>query len=55
MEAAPTGGNSMGVEYTIIDDIDRVDEIWHEAYKVMEENAAKHIYTIVFQTFTIRK
>lgn len=32
MEAAPTGGNSMSVEYTVIDDINRVDEIWQEAF-----------------------
>lgn len=55
MEAAPTGGNAMGVEYTVIDDIDRVDEIWQEAYAVMEEKAAKHIYTHSFSDFYYKK
>ena len=55
MEAAPTGGNSMGVEYTVIDDIDRVDEIWQDAYKVMEEKAERHIYTHSFSDFYYQK
>ena len=55
MEAAPTGGNSMGVEYTVIDDISRVDEIWQEAYNVMEQKASKHIYTHSFSDFFYKK
>ncbi len=55
MEAVPTGGNSMGVEYTVIDDIARVDEIWQEAYNVMEQKASKHIYTHSFSDFFYKK
>lgn len=55
MEAVPTGGNSMGVEYTVIDDIARVDEIWQEAYNVMEQKASKHIYTHSFSNFFYKK
>lgn len=55
LEAAPTGGNSMGVEYTVIDDMERVDEIWNEAYNIMEEKAAKHIYTHSFSDFYYKK
>ena len=51
MAAAPTGGNAMGVEYTVIDDIDRVEEIWQAAYTVMEEKARRHIYTHSFSDF----
>ncbi|MBD5371637.1 MAG: hypothetical protein HDR80_10970 [Bacteroides sp.] len=42
MEAVSTGGNSMGVEYTVIDAIARVDEIWQEAYNVMEQSIWKN-------------
>jgi len=55
MSAAPTGGNAMGVEYTIIDDKDRVKEIWNKAYPVMEEKARKHIYTHSFSDFYYKK
>lgn len=55
MAAAPTGGNSMGVEYTVIDDMKRVDEIWEEAYNVMEEKAKRHIYTHSFSDFFYKK
>ena len=55
MSAAPTGGNAMGVEYTIIDDKDRVKEIWKKAYPVMEEKARKHIYTHSFSDFYYKK
>lgn len=55
MMAAPTGGNAMGVEYTVIDDIDRVDEIRQEAYGVMEAKAARHIYTHSFSDFYYKK
>lgn len=55
MNNVPTGGNAMGVEYTIIDDMDRVREIWNKAYLVMEEKAKKHIYTHSFSDFYYRK
>ena len=51
MEAAPTGGNAQGVEYTVIDSKTRVDEIRREAYRVMDEKAKKHIYTHSFSDF----
>ena len=51
MAAAPTGGNSMGVEYTVIDDKDRVQKIRQEAYSVMDSLAKKHIYTHSFSDF----
>ena len=55
MAAAPTGGNSCNVEYTVIDDKDRVKEIWRIAYAKMETNAKKHIYTKSFSDFYYRK
>lgn len=51
MAAAPTGGNSQTVEYTVIDDKDRVHEIWQAAYKVMDAKAKKHQYTHSFSDF----
>lgn len=51
MSAAPTGGNSCNVEYTVIDDKDRVKEIWDIAYSKMETDARKHIYTHSFSDF----
>ena len=51
MCAAPTGGNSCNVEYTVIDDKDRVKEIWNAAYSQMESDAKKHIYTHSFSDF----
>ena len=39
MAAAPTGGNTMGVEYTVIDDKDRVEEIRKVAYAKMDADA----------------
>lgn len=51
LESAPTGGNSSNVEYTIIDNKDRVKEIWNVAYPKMEELAKKHIYTHSFSDF----
>ena len=41
----------MGVEYTVIDDKDRVREIWREAYSVMDEKAKEHVYTHSFSDF----
>jgi ferredoxin/nitroreductase len=45
MENVPTGGNSMGLEMTIIDDIDELDRIWRFVYDGMEANAARGIYS----------
>ena len=55
MENVPTGGNSSSVEYTVIDDIDRVKEIWNIAYNQMEQNAKRGIYTYSFNDFYYRK
>ena len=55
MQAAPTGGNSQNVEYTVIDDKDRVHEIWREAYSVMDAKAKRHIYTHSFSDFCYGK
>lgn len=55
MSAAPTGGNAMNVEYTVIDDKDRVKAIWDKAYPIMEEKARKHIYTHSFSDFYYKK
>lgn len=55
MENAPTGGNSQGVEYTIIDDLDRVKEIWNVAYQKMENDARHSIYTKSFSSFYYKK
>jgi Fe-S-cluster-containing hydrogenase component 2 len=51
MANAPTGGNSCNVEYTIIDDIDRVKQIHDLAYAQMEKDAKKGIYTSSFDDF----
>lgn len=51
LSAAPTGGNSCNVEYTVIDDKERVREIWRLAYLKMESNAKRHIYTHSFSDF----
>lgn len=51
MAATPTGGNAMGVEYTVIDDKDRVEEIRKVAYAKMDADAKKHIYTHSFSDF----
>jgi len=51
MAAAPTGGNAMGVEYTVIDDKGRVDEIRKVAYAKMDADAKRHIYTHSFSDF----
>lgn len=55
LEQAPTGGNSCNVEYTVIDDKDKVKEIWNIAYKKMDNLAKKHIYTHSFSDFYYRK
>ncbi|MBQ6489568.1 MAG: nitroreductase family protein [Solobacterium sp.] len=55
MENAPTGGNSQGVEYTVIDDRARVRQIRNVAYTVMEQKASQGIYTHSFSRFYYRK
>lgn len=55
MASAPTGGNSCGVEYTVIDDKDRVRKIRDAAYLKMEEAAKQHIYTSSFSDFYYSK
>lgn len=55
MASAPTGGNSCGVEYTVIDNKDRVRQIRNAAYSKMEEAAKKHIYTSSFSDFYYSK
>lgn len=55
MKNAPTGGNSCGVEYTTIDDKNRVKQIWNIAYHQMEENARRGIYTDSFNDFYYKK
>ena len=55
MAAAPTGGNAQGVEYTVIDDMERVREIWTEAYSSMEKKAKRHSYTHSFSDFYYEK
>lgn len=55
MYNAPTGGNSSSVEYTIIDDKDRVEAIRKIAYQKMEQYAKRHIYTHSFSDFYYSK
>ena len=55
MESAPTGGNSCGVEYTVIDDKSRVKQIWNIAYSDMEKAAKNRIYTSSFSGFYYSK
>ena len=55
MASAPTGGNSCGVEYTVIDDKDRVKQIWNIAYSDMERAAKRHTYTSSFSDFYYTK
>jgi NAD-dependent dihydropyrimidine dehydrogenase PreA subunit/nitroreductase len=45
MENVPTGGNSMTLEMTIIDDMDELDRIWRFVYDGMEKNAARGYYS----------
>lgn len=51
MAAAPTGGNSQWVEYTVVDDKRRVREIRDVAYAKMDEFASRHVYTHSFSDF----
>lgn len=55
MAAAPTGGNCGWTEYTIIDDKERVKQIWDIAYADMESAAKKHVYTSSFSDFYYTK
>ena len=55
MAAAPTGGNAQNVEYTVIDDKDRVRAIWDVAYSKMESDAKRHVYTHSFSDFYYSK
>lgn len=55
MSSAPTGGNCGWTEYTIIDDKERVKQIWNIAYSDMESAAKKRIYTSSFSDFYYRK
>lgn len=45
MENVPTGGNSMTLEMTIIDDMDELDRIWRFVYDGMEKNATRGYYS----------
>jgi ferredoxin/nitroreductase len=45
MENVPTGGNSMTLEMTIIDDMNELDRIWQYVYDGMEKNAARGYYS----------
>ena len=51
LSAAPTGGNFYNVEYTVIDDKERVREIWRLAYSKMESDAKRHITLIASAIF----
>ncbi|MBQ8161497.1 MAG: nitroreductase family protein [Clostridia bacterium] len=55
MAAAPTGGNAQSVEYTVIDDKDRVQAIRQAAYAAMDAKARQHIYTHSFSEFYYSK
>ncbi len=55
LAAAPTGGNAQSVEYTVIDDKDRVQAIRQVAYAAMEAKAQQHIYTHSFSEFYYSK
>ena len=55
MAAVPTGGNCGWTEYTVIDDKERVKEIWKIAYDKMEEAAKNHVYTSSFSDFYYKK
>lgn len=55
MAAVPTGGNSCSVEYTVIDDKDRVNAIRAAAYPKMDAAAKRHIFTSSFNGFYYSK
>ena len=55
MNNVPTGGNSMSVEYTIIDDKEYVKKIRDVAYEKMEKLAKNHAYTSSFSDFYYSK
>jgi ferredoxin len=45
MENVPTGGNSMTLEMTIIDDMNELDRIWQYVYDGMEKNAERGYFS----------
>lgn len=55
MQNVPAGGNSNNVEFTVIDDKDKVKQLWNVAYRKMEENAQRGIYTDSFNDFYYNK
>lgn len=55
MQNVPAGGNSNNVEFTVIDDKDKVKQLWNVAYSKMEENAQRGIYTDSFNDFYYTK
>ena len=50
MQQVPSGGNAQQVEYTVIDDMNRLEEIWDIAYARMEENAKRGYYSSGFSS-----
>lgn len=55
MQNVPAGGNSNNVEFTVIDDKDKVKQLWNVVYSKMEENAQRGIYTDSFNDFYYTK
>ena len=55
LESAPTGGNSCNVEYTIIDDKDRVKAIRDIAIKIWKKKLKSIFILQVLAIFIIRK
>ena len=55
MQNVPAGGNSQSVEYTVIDDKDRMRKIHDVAYMAMEESADQGRYTSSFDDFYYSK
>ena len=51
LQNAPTGGNTRAIEYTVIDDKDRMRQIRDVAYADMEQAARNSIYTSSFNAF----
>lgn len=55
MQNVPAGGNSNNVEFTVMDDKDKVKQLWNVVYSKMEENAQRGIYTDSFNDFYYTK
>ena len=51
LSAAPTGGNSCDVKYTVTDDKERIREIWRLACSKMGSDAKQHIHPHCFSDF----